>query len=73
MSDGKPPLQKGVREIVDKHMTDTTPKERFILEKKGLGPYEGNWHPDEANPMKKLNEQDVQAMVRREVEWYMSK
>ena len=44
------PLQKGVREIVDKHMglsPDTTPKERAVLEKRGLGPYEGNWHPDE--------------------------
>ena len=35
------PLQKGVREIIDKHMIDTTPKERMIEEKRGLGPYEG--------------------------------
>ena len=61
------PLQKGVREIIDKHMTDTTPKERAVLEKRGMGPHEGNWHP---NDMKKP---DVQEMVRREVEWYMSK
>ena len=69
----KTPLQKGVREIIDKHMTDTTPKERSILEKRGMGPYEGNWHPDEANPMKKMNEQDIQQMVRKEVEWHLYK
>ena len=96
------PLQKGVREIVDKHMglpPDTTPqsryipqgnnwsivqenpgkklhtivaetvtpKERAVLEKRGMGPYEGNWHPDD------MKKPDVQDMVRREVEWYMSK
>ena len=71
------PLQKGIRESIDKHMTDTTPKERFILEKRGMGPYEGNWHPDEANPLpfighcKKL--EDVQDLVRKEVDWYLSK
>ena len=76
----KTPLQKGVREIVDKHMgppPDTTPKERSILEKRGLGPYEGNWHPDEVKQlprigyMKKL--EDIQDLVRKEVEWFMTK
>ena len=52
------PLRKGVREIVDKHMSwcvppDTTPKERVVPEKEGMGPYEGNWHPDD---MKKTDE-----------------
>ena len=75
------PLQKGIRESIDKHMlpnsskqaileqlTETvTPKERAVLEKRGLGPYEGNWHPND------MNKPDVQEMVRREVEWYMSK
>ena len=70
------PLQKGIRESIDKHMLpayvpqEVTPKERAVLGKRGLGPYEGNWHPDD---MKKPDEQDVQAMVRQEVEWYMSK
>ena len=70
------PLQKGVREIIDKHMIDTTPKERMIEEKRGLGPYEGNWHPDDAKAfphMKKLDEQDIQQMVRQEVEWHLYK
>ena len=67
------PLQKGVRESIDKHMLpayvpqEVTPKERAVLEKRGMGPYEGNWHPDD------MNKPDVQEMVRREVEWYMSK
>ena len=57
-------------------MIDTTPKERLVLEKRGLGPYEGNWHPDEAKPfpyVKKLDEQDIQKMVRKEVEWHLYK
>ena len=79
------PLQKGVREIVDKHMglpPDTTPKYEWRkipsgigqtvlakqrVEKEGMGPYEGNWQPDD------MKKPDVQEMVRREVEWYMSK
>ena len=82
------PLQKGIRESIDKHMLPTyvpqgnnpskqaileqlaetvTPKERAVLEKRGMGPYEGNWHPDD------MKKPDVQEMVRREVEWYMSK
>ena len=65
------PLQKGIRESIDKHMLpayvpqEVTPKERAVLEK--MGPYEGNWHPDD------MKKPDVQEMVRREVEWYMSK
>ena len=92
------PLQKGVREIIDKHMApppDTTPqgihlpqgnkdeyrwrrtpqdnnwsttlvKERVDPQKEGMGPYEGNWHPDDAKLprigyMKKLED------------WYLSK
>ena len=70
------PLQKGVREIVDKHMgpPDTTPKERLYLEKRGLGPYEGNWHPDEVKQlphMKKLEDVNLQDLVRKEVEWHL--
>ena len=92
------PLQKGVREIVDMHMTpptDTTPeyryrripqsnnwsqvlaKERVVPEKEGMGPYEGNWHPDDAKPlprigyMKKL--EDLPDLVRHEGDWYLSK
>ena len=67
------PLQQGIRESIDKHMLpayvpqEVTPKERAVLEKRGMGPYEGNWHPDD------MNKPDVQEMVRREVEWYMSK
>ena len=83
------PLQKGVREIVDKHMSwcvqDPTPKER-------MGPYEGNWHPEELKKIprigycKKLEDcnpppfighckkpEDIQDMVRKEVEWFMTK
>ena len=86
------PLQKGVREIVDKHMLPAyvpqgnnpskqaileqlaetvTPKERAVLEKRGLGPYEGNWHPDD--DMKKPNEQYIRDLVSKEVEWFMTK
>ena len=32
------PLQKGVREIINKHMSD------------GMGPFEGNWHPEDLSP-----------------------
>ena len=85
------PLQKGVRESIDKHMLPTyvpqgnnpskqailqqlaetvTPKERAVLEKRGLGPYEGNWHPDD---MKKPNEQYIRDLVSKEVEWFMTK
>ena len=62
-----------MRESIDKHMLpayvpqEVTPKERAVLEKRGMGPYEGNWHPED------MNKPDVQEMVRREVEWYMSK
>ena len=85
------PLQKGIRESIDKHMLPTyvpqgnnpskqaileqlaetvTPKERAVLEKRGMGPYEGNWHPED---MKKPDEQDIRDLVRKEVEWYMTK
>ena len=45
------PLQKGVRESIDKYMIDTTPRERLYLKKRGLAtptpsdldPFEGNW------------------------------
>ena len=91
------PLQKGVREIVDKHMSvppETTPKwrkipagtgqivlakEEVVPEKEGMGPYEGNWHPDDSKPLpwmghcKKLEDVNIRDMVRREVEWYLSK
>ena len=68
------PLQKGVREIVDKHMSwcvqDTTPKER-------MGPYEGNWHPDETKPLPRIGYckklEDLPDLVRHEVDWYLSK
>ena len=68
------PLQKGVREIVDKHMglpPDTTPKERMVLEKRGLGPYEGNWHPDELPGIGQMK--NLPDLVRQEVDWYLSK
>ena len=70
------PLQKGIRESIDKHMLpahvpqEVTPKERAVLEKRGMGPYEGNWHPDD---MKKPNEQYIRDLVSKEVEWFMTK
>ena len=75
------PLQKGVREIVNKHMgpPNTTPKERLYLEKREMGPYEGNWHPEESKPlpfighMKKLEDINLQDLVRKEVEWHLYK
>ena len=69
------PLQKGVREIIDKHMLppDTTPKERLYLKKRGLGPYEVNWHPQDAA----INPTDLKQLVRneveKEVEWHLYK
>ena len=85
------PLQKGIRESIDKHMLPAhvpqgnnpskqaileqlaetvTPKERAVLEKRGLGPYEGNWHPED---MKKPDEQYIRDLVCKEVEWFMTK
>ena len=45
------PLQKGVRESIDKYMIDTTPRERLYLNKRGLAtptpsdldPFDCNW------------------------------
>ena len=90
------PLQKGVRESIDKHMNQPPDRWRRIpQEKEGMGPYEGNWHPDEIKQsprigrigyMKKLEDnnpppfighckkpEDIQDLVRKEVEWFMTK
>ena len=82
------PLQKGVREIVDKHMGQPPDRWRRIpqdnnhtivltKEKEGMAPYEGNWHPDEIKQSPRIGyckkPEDIQDLVRKEVEWFMTK
>ena len=68
------PLQKGVREIINKHVGDP------------MGPFEGNWQPD-VTPKEQLvleqrgfvppSQSDLKDMIQRqvekEVEWHMYK
>ena len=59
------PLQKGVREIVDKHMDQPPDRWRRIpqdnnhtivlsKEKEGMAPYEGNWHTEELKKIPRI-------------------
>ena len=68
------PLQKGVREIINKHVGDQ------------MGPFEGNWQPDVTPKEQMVLEQRgfvppsqsdlkdmIQRQVEKEVEWHMYK
>ena len=74
---GETPLQKGVRQIVHKHMGQGDP----------MGPFEGNWHPEDITPKEQMvlerrgfvppSQPDlkdmIQKQVEKEVEWHMYK
>ena len=63
-----------------KEPVTTTPKERLYQEKRGMGPYEGNWHPDEVKTIptnwshaKNWRTSISKTWSAKEVEWYLYK